>query len=545
MESINLTWFIPILIVFLGVMAFLAWLGYKQTKSAKDYLVAGGNVNPYMMALSYGAAFISTAAIVGFGGLSGKFGLHLMWVVFLNIAIGIVVAYLVFGKRMRQMGRNLGTSTFSEFLGKRFDSRFSQWFSAGVIFIFMPLYAAAVMRGAAEFMTPIFNVGIEWLALIYIVIVAVYVIFGGLKGVIYSDSFLGSVMLVSMVILVAFVYQQLGGISSAHSQLTDLVSKVPTDQLMLNAEKGISMFDLGFKGWTAFPVFNSEFWWLSVSTLMMGIGVGVLAQPQLLVRFMTVRKNKDLNRALLVGGIFILIVVGGAYVAGALSNVFFFNETGTIAVKSVPGGNIDLIIPTFIKTYMSPAFLYIFFLTLMAAGISTSAAQFHTIGTALGKDIYEDNVAHTNPEASKNSLVWKRVGIAVAIIFTYVLGILILPKGIVGIGTAFFFSIAAATFLPAVIGGLFWRRTTKQAANWSMILGLFSSILWSVLFNAKVSGAFGITPVFNYAPWTYIEPGAIGLVISILTLFIVSMATKPPPKEHVETCFSKAEAQND
>ena len=86
------------------------------------------------MALSYGATFISTAAIVGFGGTAGIYGMGLLWLTFLNILVGIFIAFVFFGKRTRKMGHNLGALTFPEFLSKRFDSRFIQYFSGIVIF---------------------------------------------------------------------------------------------------------------------------------------------------------------------------------------------------------------------------------------------------------------------------------------------------------------------------------------------------------------------------------------------------------------------------
>ena len=514
--------FLPILIGFLLILGFLAWLGYKRTSSTKDYLLAGGSVNPYMMALSYGAAFISTSAIIGFGGLAGKLGFSLMWVVFLNIAIGILIAYMVFGKRMRQMGKTLKSQTFSEFLGKRFGSSFAQWFSGLVIFIFMPLYAAAVMKGAAEFMVPVFGIDIAWLALIYIIIVAVYVITGGLKGVVYSDSLLGSIMLVSMIGILVFIYIKLGGITSAHSQLTSM-SHLITDKLA----------QAGHTGWTSFPVFNSQFWWLTISTLMMGIGVGVLSQPQLLVRFMTVKSNRDLTRAMAVGAVFILIVVGGAYIAGSLSNVAFFNDFGKTSMGIV-GSNVDQVIPQLITTYMPKWFVYVFLLTLISAGISTSSAQFHTIGTSIGKDVYEDNIAKNRK--TKNTLLWKRVGIAVSIIITFILGIFILPAGMIAKCTAFFFAIAAGTFLAPTIGALFWRGATKAGAISSMIVGLAVSLLWTFIFNG---GTLGIKSLTNIHPLNFIEPGFVGLLFSIITLFVVSKYTNKLPQEHIDACFAR------
>ena len=183
---------------------------------------------------------------------------------------------------------------------------------------------------------------------------------------------------------------------------------------------------------------------------------------------------------------------------------------------------------------MPQIFVYIFLLTLISAGISTSSAQFHTIGTSIGKDVYEDNIARN--KQMKNPLLWKRVGIAVAIIFTFILGVFILPKGIVAKGTAFFFAIAAGTFLAPTIGALFWRGTTKAGAIWSMVVGLGVSIIWTFVFNG---GTLGIKSLFSIHPISSIEPGIVGLAFSIVVLFVVSAFTRKIPKEHVELCFAK------
>ena len=83
-------------------------------------MIGGKNTNPAIMALSYGATFISTAAIIGFGGVAGEYGMSVLWLAFLNIIVGIFIAFVFLGKRTRRMGHSLGSLTVPEFLGKRF-----------------------------------------------------------------------------------------------------------------------------------------------------------------------------------------------------------------------------------------------------------------------------------------------------------------------------------------------------------------------------------------------------------------------------------------
>ena len=177
-----------IICLYLVVIVGLGYLGYRRTHSTRDYLIAGGNTHPFLMAMAYGSTFISTSAIVGFGGAAGMFGMGLLWLTFLNIFVGIFLAFVVFGKRTLAIGRKIGANTFPEFLGKVYDSKFIRKFTATIILGAMPLYAAAVMIGAARFLESTLSLNYEMAVIIFAVIVAAYVMTGGLKGVIYTDA---------------------------------------------------------------------------------------------------------------------------------------------------------------------------------------------------------------------------------------------------------------------------------------------------------------------------------------------------------------------
>jgi len=85
---------IILVIFYLMVTGYLGYLGYQRTKTAADYLVAGRSANPIVMALSYGATFISTSAIVGFGGTAASLGMGVLWLTVLNIFVGIFIAFV-------------------------------------------------------------------------------------------------------------------------------------------------------------------------------------------------------------------------------------------------------------------------------------------------------------------------------------------------------------------------------------------------------------------------------------------------------------------
>ena len=125
-------------------------------------------------------------------------------------------------------------------------------------------------------------------------------------------------------------------------------------------------------GRTAFPSFLSENWFSVVATIILPVGIGVLAQPQLAVRFMTAKDAKTLNRAVPVGGIFLILMTGVAFTIGAWSNVYSgtIPDFHTISFLAA-GKDIDSIIPLYINTSMNQNIVVMFMLTLLVAAMST------------------------------------------------------------------------------------------------------------------------------------------------------------------------------
>ena len=124
-----------VFILYIFALVFVGYYAYKKTNSSEDFMLAGKDTHPFIMAMSYGATFISTAAIVGFGGVASQYGMSVLWLAFLNIIVGVFIAFVFLGKRTRRMGHALDSLTFPEFLGKRFNSKFIHYFSGLIIFL--------------------------------------------------------------------------------------------------------------------------------------------------------------------------------------------------------------------------------------------------------------------------------------------------------------------------------------------------------------------------------------------------------------------------
>jgi len=594
-QSVGLLDIIVVLAYLLLVM-YLGVVGYLRTKSATDYLIAGRQTHPFVMAMSYGATFISTSAIVGFGGVAGLFGMSVLWLTVCNIFVGIFIAFVFLAPRARRMGHHLDAHTFPELLARRYESRFIQIFAGAIIFLFIPLYAAAVLIGGSVFVATSFGISYETALLVFSVIIAAYVVVGGLKGVMYSDALQGSIMFVGMFALLIFCYVKLGGITEAHEKLTALAPLVPG-----------KLQAIGHRGWTAMPAFGwgdvkYNLWWMVISTITLGVGIGVLAQPQLVVRFMTVRSKRELNRATLIGGVFIIVMTGVAFTVGALSNAYFadhgaelsgrvvktLDEGKGLAVlqimkpdeqgvwrdvpeKTAPvklsgnggsqpgadgqtvaiqkgrsisvvyaGGSADEIIPTYITSAMPKWFGLLFLLTLLSAAMSTLSSQFHTVGTSIGRDVYEQVTGQHGSSANIT-----RVGIIIGIVYAVVISFYARESTFIARATAVFFGLCASAFLPAFLGGLYWKRMTRAGAIWSMFVGFLVTTLWLVFIKDKeastiglCSKLFGKTSLLLDKPnWSEVDPLIVALPISILAAVIVSLVTTPPSREHIKKCF--------
>ena len=506
--AVNPIMMAALVLIYLAATLIIGYIGYKKTKNAEDYLVAGRDSHPVIIALSYGATFISTSAIIGFGGSAASMGMGLIWLTVLNIGLGILLAFVMFGKKTREIGQRLSAVTFPDLMCKIYKSPLLQYIAGFIIVVSMPLYTAAILIGGARFIEPTLGIPYTSSLILFALITAVYVVFGGLIAVMYTDAFQGTIMLIGMVVLLALTLVVVGGFTAGSAALTNMAHLVPK-----------ALADQGMTGWTSMPVFGSPMWFTLVTTIVMGVGIGVLAQPQLVVRFMTAKDNKALNRAVLVGGPFILLMTGVAFTVGALSNVYFYNTTGKIALDAA-GGNVDSIIPLFINGSMPDIFVIVFMLTLLAAAMSTLSALYHAMGTALVCDLWGRG------KACALSMRAHQYGIVLMMVVSTILAFM-LPISIIARATAMFMGLCACAFLPAFAVGVYAKAPSTKAALCSMVTGAVIWFLWTAFFHAAEAKPLGICQaIFGKvtllgSPWTAVDPLVIALPISLVVMVLM------------------------
>ena len=489
-EGVDLMVFGAMTAVFLVITLLLGWYGYKNTRNNEEFLLGRNKAGPVIIALSYGATFLSASAVIGFGGQAAVHGMSVMWLCLLNLFVGLIVAFLIFGGPTRRKGRELRASTYADLLGKVYKSKGIRAFTAILIIVMMPIYAAAVLKGGVNSLAVITGLTeyYDYILIALAIIVAVYVVYGGIIAVMYNDAFQAAIMFVGMVVILVATYGYFGGVTAGNEALDNLWNTTMGEVSL--GQIGVSD---GFNGWTNFSEFGSKEWLTVVTTFLLGVGIGALTQPQLAVRFMSAKSDRDLNRSLIVGSVFMLAIVGSAYTAGALCNVYFFNEhNGQTAFEYITGMGLGtgFIIPQYILELFSgisfgDIFVSLFLLSLVCAAISTISALLHTIGAAGGYDLYtlwKNKKGHMTGDSQSVNL--NRAFIVVIMVLTVVYCYL-MPSDIIAKATSVFMGMTAAALLPAYFHAMYSKNPCKKAAIVSMASGTVVYLFFALFMNTS------------------------------------------------------------
>jgi SSS family solute:Na+ symporter len=501
------------MILFIAVFGLLGILGYKKTKTTEDYYVAGRNMGPIVIAFSYGATFISAVALIGFSGISSIYGHSLLWLAFLNILIGILIAFIFYGFRTRKMGLSLKAVTLPELLGNRFNSNRLQAISGLIIAIFMIFYTTAVFLAISSLFEITFGIPYWLCVIIFTLVVGLYLVVGGLYAVMWTHAIQGFLMVVGMIILTFGIYAMLGGVGSAHEAAASLTP----DELI---DMGWTAVPNGFTTLTSMPeAFSPAF--MLLLTLIFGVGIGVLAQPQLVVRYLSAKNKKALQRAIPYGGIFVLIMTFFAFSIGPLCNVLMINNG-----LSYPGTP-DKVVPLIVNELFPSWFIVLFLFAILSAAMSTASSLFHTAGASIGRDVCEKGILKKCSE--KKSLLITRIATILIVIATLILSLN--PPDVVAILTSFFFGLMACTFLAPYTLMLYWKKISRAGAWIGMLGGFIFTMCWYILVYFKTApNLIGLSLSDNYMI-NMLDPIFIGVPLSFILSFIFSYIIKQDKDE--------------
>jgi len=509
----DIIFFVIFMFLFAVMFTFLGYLGYKKTKTAEDYFVAGRKMGAIVIAFSYGATFISAVALIGFSGIASIYGHSILWLAFLNIFVGIFIAFVFYGFRTRKMGLSLNAMTLPEILGNRFNSTKLQAVSGLIIAVFMVAYTSAVFLAIASLFEVTFGIPYATCVIIFTVVVGVYLIVGGLYAVMWTHAIQGVLMLVGMLILTLGIYAMLGGVGPAHEAAAGL-----TPEILEGI--GSPAATQAPNGLTSMPPFLSQPF-MMILTLIFGVGIGVLAQPQLITRYLTAKDEKALRRAIPYGGIFILLMTFTAFSIGPLCNVLMVNNGLTYP------GTPDKVVPLIVSEVFPQWFVFFFLFAVLAAAMSTASALFHTAGASIGRDVFEKGLL----KGISHEKSVKITRIATIIIIVATLIITLNPLDVVAFMCAFFFGLMACTFLAPYTFMLYWKKTSRAGAWAGMLGGFIFTMIWYVLVYFKTAPNIIGSSIISEYTINMLDPIFIGLPLSIVLTIIFSMLMKQDKTE--------------
>lgn len=528
-------------------LSFALYIGiaiWSRAGSTKEFYVAGGGVSPLANGMATAAdwmsaaSFISMAGLISFMGYDGS--VYLM---------GWTGGYVLLALLLAPYLRKFGKFTVPDFVGDRYYSKTAR-LVAVVCAIFVSFtYVAGQMRGVGIVFSRFLEVEIETGVIIGMIIVLFYAVLGGMKGITYTQVAQYCVLIFAYMVPAIFISVMLTGNPIPQLGLGGDVA----DGTPLLAKLDGMLTELGFAPYTAGTKSTIDVFFITAALM-----VGTAGLPHVIVRFFTVPKVKDARKSAGYALVFIAILytTAPAIAAFGMYNMLTttsnqpiasmpqwvgnWGKTGLIAVTDKNADGLiqyvknpeqnELTIDKDIMVLANPeiARLPNWVIALVGAGglaaaLSTAAGLLLVISTSISHDLLKKSFV---PDISeKNELIAARLAATAAVVIAGYFGIY--PPGFVAEVVAFAFGLAAASFFPVIIMGIFSTRMNKQGAIWGMIVGLTFTIVYISYFKF-------INPAANQPEnwWFGISPegiGTLGMLLNFVVSFVISRMTPPPP----------------
>ncbi len=502
--------YLLVVILYVLLMLGIGWWCMRRTRDVGDFFLGGRSFGPWMSAFAYGTTYFSAVLFIGYAGKLGwGFGIHTLWIVVGNTLIGTILAWKLLAGRTREMTARLNAITMPEFLCARFDSKPLQILAALVVFVFLVPYSASVLMGLSYLFEMTLGIRYEYALYFLTALTALYLVMGGYFAVAVSDFIRGIVEFAGVMIMVWLLAQKVGGFH--HATATLLADPAAAPALTAAAKVlGQGALQVTVPGW------------LTLLSLVLITSFGPWALPQMVQKFYSIRSRKDVNRAMLIAGVFSLFMAFGAYYSGALTHLFYNNQLP--AELMGPKGPIwDKIMPHFITTSGLPEILVlVIVLMVFSASMSSISSLVLVSSSSIAVDIYGAFVdRHANP---RRTMALMRILCAVFVGFslwvalkkpTFIVNLMIMSWGTL-----------AGVFLAPYLYGLFWKRTSRAGVWAGIVTGLGLAIL---LFPESWGWGQAGVPL----------AGAITMFVPLLVVPLVSLLTPRPNPEIIRTAFGE------
>lgn len=548
---------------------------WARAGSTKEFYVAGGGVSPLANGMATAADWMSAASFISMAGLISFMGYD--GSVFL---MGWTGGYVLLALLLAPYLRKFGKFTVPDFIGDRYYSNTARTVAVICALIVSFTYVAGQMRGVGIVFSQFLQVDINIGVIIGMSVVLIFAFLGGMKGITYTQVAQYCVLIFAFMVPAFFISMQMTG------------NIIPQIGMGGKVEGGAFLLDkldtlhtqLGFNEYTS----GTKSTW-DVFAITLALMVGTAGLPHVIVRFFTVPKVKDARKSAGLALLFIAILYTTAPAIAVFSRTnlietvsdkdyqeipgWFKNweNTGLIAwsdkngdgkIQYVAGNALDGKKPVFteargtngerlisnasaaenelyvdrdIMVLANPeiAKLPNWVIALVAAGglaaaLSTAAGLLLVISTSISHDLIKKQLKPNISE--KGELLAARISILVAIIIAGLFGIY--PPGFVAAVVALAFGLAAASFFPAIILGIFDKRMNKQGAVAGMVVGIVLMLFYMIRYKTGLIWVLDPLPKSEW--WFGTSPegfGTIAMIVNVVVSVVVSRFTVAPPKE--------------
>ena len=523
---------------------------WSRAQSTKEFYVAGGGIHPIINGMATAAdwmsaaSFISMAGIISFLGYGGS-----------QYLMGWTGGYVLLALCLAPYLRKFGKFTVPDFIGERYYSQTARTVALFCAIFVSFTYVVGQMKGVGVAFSRFLEIPYDLGVIIGIGIVFFYAVLGGMKGITYTQVAQYCVLIFAFTVPAIFISLQATG--NPIPQI-GFGSKNLDGVYLLDNLNQLSI-DLGFDKYTDI----NQTTLINVFFITAALMFGTAGLPHVIVRFFTVPKVRDARISAGWALLFISILYTTAPAVAAFAKVNLINTVSNAKYAEMPkwfknwentgllkfnDKNTDgviqyvadpqlneLTIDRDIMVLANPeiANLPAWVIGLIVAGglaaaLSTAAGLLLVISTSISHDLLKKNI---NPKISEKGELWAaRISIAVAVVAAGLAGLN--PPGFVAEVVALAFGLAASSFFPAIILGIFDKKMNKEGALAGMIIGIVFTTIYIFYFKPQLGGPglpknylFGITPE---------GIGTIGMIINFVVSLVVSRLTKPTPNKIID-----------
>jgi len=519
----------------------------SRAGSTKEFYVAGGGINPIANGMATAAdwmsaaSFLSMSGLIAFMGFSG--GQYLM---------GWTGGYVLLALLLAPYLRKFGKFTVPDFIGERYYSKNARLVALICALFVSFTYVVGQMKGVGVAFARFLNVPFDTGVLIGIGIVFFYAVLGGMKGITYTQVAQFCVLIFAFTVPAIFISLQMTG--NPIPQL-GFGSKGADGIYLLEKLNQLSV-DLGFDAYTEVNKDNLINMFFITGALMFGTA----GLPHVIVRFFTVPRVKDARISAGWALLFIAILYTTAPAVAVFARTNLINTLSNSSYSEVPNwfsnwektglltfddkngdGKIQYVSDVNINELtvdqdiivlanpeianLPPWVIGLVVAGGLAAALSTAAGLLLVISTSISHDLLKN---YLRPNISeKGELFAARVAIAVAVVAAGLAGLN--PPGFVAQVVALAFGLAASSFFPAIILGIFDKRMNREGAMSGMIVGILFTATYIIYFKPQLGGS-GLAEDY----WFGISPegiGTLGMFFNFIIAILVSRFTPPPSKE--------------